>query len=311
MTAKDWFMDFARGTALGVGMLPGASAGTIGIIVNVYDKLIGGLSGLRKQFWKSVVTLIPIMLGWVIATVVLVYAEKKLWDYIPFIIVSLCAGITIGGLPVVTDGIGKPKVGGKEISLIAVGIIVGAGIGVLSVLAYIFNWFSFEAAYLNPNQNWWIYIVTVLVGAVAAAACIIPGVSGAMILFIFGLYNPVLEIYIGESSIIHNHDRLGSGLLLTLCLVVGIVVGLVSIAGLLKKALDQHKRSTYSLIFGFILGSVVSMFVNNQIWPTYSNPNNNQPWQFIVGGVVLLIAAAIMFLLVKKRKKDTQEDTEK
>ena len=44
MTAKDWFMDFARGTALGVGMLPGASAGTIGIIVNVYDKLIGGLS---------------------------------------------------------------------------------------------------------------------------------------------------------------------------------------------------------------------------------------------------------------------------
>lgn len=302
MNAKDWFKDFARGSALGVGMLPGASAGTIGIVVGVYDKLIDGLAGLRKQFWKSVIALIPIVLGWVIATAILLYAEAKLWVYVPFIIVSLCAGITVGGLPVVVEGMGEGKVGRTEITLILLGILVGAGIGVLSVLSYVYNWFSFEEAYLNPYQNWWIYIVTILVGAVGAAACIIPGVSGAMILFIFGLYNPVLGIFIGDNSIIHNTDRLVPGLLLILCLAVGVVIGFVAVASLIKKALTEHKRGTYSLVFGFVLGSLASMFVNNQIWPTYSNPNNNQPWQFIVGGVVFLVAAVAMFFLVKKRK---------
>ncbi|MCR5490959.1 MAG: DUF368 domain-containing protein [Bacilli bacterium] len=302
MTAKEWFTDFARGTALGVGMLPGASAGTIGIIVNVYDKLITNLANLRKQFWKSAMALIPIFLGWIIATVILLYAEKKLWDYIPFIIVSLCAGITVGGLPVIFDGMGEGKPQAKEISLIATGFIIGTAIGVLSVLAYVFHWFSFDEAFLNPNANWYIYIVAVIVGAVAAVACIIPGISGAMILFIFGLYNPVLDIFIGDNSILHNHDRLGTGLILIACLVVGVVVGMLSVSGLLKKALSEHKRSTYSVVLGFVLGSLVSMFVNNQIWPTYSNPNNNQPWQYIVGGLAFLIAAAVMFLLVKRRK---------
>ena len=302
MNAKEWFADFGRGAALGVGMLPGASAGTIGIIVNVYDKLIDNLAGLRKSFLKSLVALIPILLGWGLASVALLYAEKKLWDYIPFIIVSFCAGVTIGGIPVIWNGIGEGKPDIKETGLVASGFVIGAGIGVLSVLAYIYQWFSFNEAFLNPNANWWIYLVTVLVGAVGAVACIIPGISGAMILFIFGLYNPVLELFIGENSIIHNTARLGTGLILFGCLAIGAVVGLLAISGLMKNLLANHKRSTYCAVFGFVSGSIVSMFLNNQIWPTYSNPNNNQPWQFIVGGIVLVLAAVGMWLLIRRTK---------
>ena len=40
MKVKDWFLDFGRGAALGTGILPGVSVGTVGIIVNVYDKLL-------------------------------------------------------------------------------------------------------------------------------------------------------------------------------------------------------------------------------------------------------------------------------
>ena len=303
METKQWFGDFARGAALGVGMLPGASAGTIGIIVNVYDKLIENLAGLRKTFVKSLLALIPILLGWGLASVVLLYGEKKLWDYIPFIIVSFCAGVTLGGMPVITRGIGNDKkLDVKEVLMIAAGLIVGAGIGILSVLAYIFNWFDLEEAFLNPNANWWIYLVTVIVGAIGAIACIIPGISGAMILFIFGLYNPVLEIFIGENSILHNHARLGTGLILTACLAVGAVVGLIGVSGLMKNLLANHRRSTYCVVFGFVSGSIVSMFVNNQIWPEYSDPVKGAWYQYLIGGIVLVATTIIMYLLVRRTK---------
>ena len=52
MKVKDWFLDFGRGAALGTGILPGVSVGTVGIIVNVYDKLLNSISGLLKKFWE-------------------------------------------------------------------------------------------------------------------------------------------------------------------------------------------------------------------------------------------------------------------
>ena len=303
MEAKEWFGDFARGAALGVGMLPGASAGTIGIIVNVYDKLIEGLAGLRKTFFKSLIAVLPILLGWLLSSVVLLYAEKKLWDYIPFIIVSFCAGVTLGGMPVITNGIGnEKKIDLKESLLISAGFIVGAGIGILSVLAYVFQWFDLGAAFLDPNANWWIYIVTVIVGAVGAIACIIPGISGAMILFIFGLYNPVLEIFIGENSIIHNPARLGTGLILAACLAVGAVIGLIGVSGLMKNLLANHRRSTYCVVFGFVSGSIVSMFVNNQIWPVYGDPVKGVWYQYLIGGIVMVLTTVGMYLLVRRTK---------
>ena len=46
MNAKEWFGLAARGTSLGTGILPGVSAGTVGIVVDVYDDLIDGIDGL-------------------------------------------------------------------------------------------------------------------------------------------------------------------------------------------------------------------------------------------------------------------------
>ena len=98
-------------------------------------------------------------------------------------------------MPTIYKESGIEKINKNDGLRMAIGFIIATLIGVFSVLAYVFNWFSFEEAFANPNQNWWVYIVIIVIGFVAAAACIIPGISGAMILFIFGLYQPVLNIY--------------------------------------------------------------------------------------------------------------------
>lgn len=306
MKAKDFFIDLAKGASLGAGLLPGVSAGTIGLIVNIYDKLISGINDLKKHFGRAFLTLLPIGIGWVVSGIILLYLQHLAWDYVPFLIVCVCSGFIIGGLPTIYKESGIEKITLKDGSRFAIGFVLASLIGVMSVLAYVFKWFSFEDAFLNPNSNWWVYIVIIVIGFVSAAACIIPGISGAMILFIFGLYQPVLDIYFGDNSIIHNSSRLASGLLLTLCLVVGIIIGFLFISKIMKTLLEKHKRGTYGYVLGFVIGSIIAMFLNNQIWPTYFNEATSKPWQYIVGIILFVLVAVATLLLIKfaTRKKE-------
>ena len=306
MKAKDFFIDLAKGASLGAGLLPGVSAGTIGLIVNIYDKLISGINDLKKHFGRAFLTLLPIGIGWVVSGIILLYLQHLAWDYVPFLIVCVCSGFIIGGLPTIYKESGIEKITLKDGSRFAIGFVLASLIGVMSVLAYVFKWFSFEDAFLNPSSNWWVYIVIIVIGFVSAAACIIPGISGAMILFIFGLYQPVLDIYFGDNSIIHNSSRLASGLLLTLCLVVGIIIGFLFISKIMKTLLEKHKRGTYGYVLGFVIGSIIAMFLNNQIWPTYFNEATSKPWQYIVGIILFVLVAVATLLLIKfaTRKKE-------
>ena len=291
MKIKNWLLDFIKGGALGIGLLPGVSAGTIGITVGIYDKLIGGVNTLRKQFWKSILILLPIMLGWLIAGVALLYLEHLAWDKVPFIIVLVCAGFTVGGLPVILKEVRSHTLGIKDFALIALGFLIAAGIGLLSVLSKIYNWFDIEAAFLSPNENVWIYPLTVIIGLIAMGACIIPGISGAMILFIFGL--------------------LGTGLILTACLLVGIIAGIILASLLMKRVIAKFHDTTFNIVLGFVLGSLVAMFINNQIWDAYFNPVTNQWWHWLVGGILFVVIGALtLFLVSKTLKKQAPEEKE-
>ena len=46
MKIKNWFLDVLKGGSLGLGMIPGVSAGTMALIVGIYDRLIGGIANL-------------------------------------------------------------------------------------------------------------------------------------------------------------------------------------------------------------------------------------------------------------------------
>ena len=321
MKLKSFFIDLFKGTALGLGALPGVSAGTAGIVVNIYDKLITSIANLRKKFKPSFLALIPIMLGWVGATVVLLYLEGKVWPYAPFIIVCICAGFTIGGLPVILRQLKGEKITGFDILRMVIGFVVAAGIGVGSVLAYVYRWFDLSAAFMDPNNNIYIYFVVFFVGLFAAITCLIPGISGTMVIFIFGIYNPLIGLYSGSNSMLRNHDRIGSGLLLTAILAVGVIIGLIVVSKLMKSLLEKKKRQTYTCVLGFVLGSIVSMFVSNQIWglynPTYdaapyvAQPAFKEiaraPWQYAVGAVLLVITAIATMILIKKFFFDRQK----
>ena len=308
MKAKDWFSDFGRGAALGTGILPGVSVGTVGLIVNVYDKLLDAISGLTKKFWKSFLALLPIALGTIVSALILLWGYSHLKAYAPFEIIACLAGLILGGLPIIAKEIPWKSLKIADYVRMCIGFAVAAGIGIMSAIAAKFQWFDFGAAFMSPNENFYIYIVTFFVGFVAAVACLLPGISGSMVLFIFGLYDPVVGLYSGRDSMLHNHSRIGTGLILTLILFLGVVVGLVAFAKLMHSLMDKHHQGTFTVVFGLILGSFVSMFVNKDMLPYYEG--GNAWWHYLIGALLLIGGCALMIFLVKKKQKMESNNAE-
>ena len=309
MKVKDWFSDCARGAAMGLGMVPGVSAGTMGIIVNIYDKLITSVSNLKKDFIKSFLALLPIAIGVVGASLLVLAIVHKTFNLAPIPIISAFAGIIIGSMPIITKEIKGQKISAKPILLMIAGFIVAAGIGLLSVVSKVYWNFDLEAYFIAGV--WWVYLVTLAAGFIAAAACIIPGISGAMILFIFGLYNPILDMFSlsNPNSMFNNHSRIPSVIGLTLCLLLGIFFGVICASKSMKTLLDQHKVSTFNVVTGFVVGSLVSMFCNQELvfrpegssnFAWYYSLEYTSPLMYILS-VILFVVLILSFYFISKR----------
>ena len=56
----EWFQLFIIGMIIGLAnIIPGVSGGTMAVICGVFDRLIGAVSNIRKEFKKSILFLIP------------------------------------------------------------------------------------------------------------------------------------------------------------------------------------------------------------------------------------------------------------
>ncbi len=254
MKFKNFLLDTAKGAAIGVAMIiPGVSGGTLAVLMNVYDKLIGAISNILKDFKNSVKTLLPIMLGAVLAVAAAYFPLKYALRHAPFPTVMLFAGLMLGSCPkMVKDGI---KNGFKALDVISILLPLALVIGVCFIP-------NLGSADLSAEMPVYGYFLLILIGAVASCALVVPGVSGSMLLLIFGYYNEILE------TVSLLKDDFGHAILVLLIFAVGIVVGFFSIAKLMKYLLGKFPRATNWAIIGFVVGSIPAIFI------TY---NNNFP----------------------------------
>ena len=319
MKTKEWFSLCARGAALGGGVLPGVSAGTVGIIVDVYDDVLQGFDGLRKRktFFSSFLRLVPIGIGAIVAVVLLMlFWSKVARSYFPFILICVLAGFVLGALPIITDELRGKKPRMADYLRMLIGFLVAAAIGIAAFVVELLYARGIISSNLNlqsamdaPFQNIWILLVVLAAGFFSAVSCLVPGISGSMLLFIFGLYQPILNLFFNQydaegnvihTSIFHDTSKLGGGAVILLVFLVGIAVGFVSTSHFLKKMLSEHHYGTYTVVLGFVLGSIVSMFLNQEMYGVYTSPATNAWWQFAIGGVLLIASCVGTYLLILK-----------
>lgn len=247
MKAKEFIINVAKGAAIGIAMIiPGVSGGTLAVMLKIYDKIIESISGLRKHFRESILFLLPILLGAVLAFAAAYFPLTLALEHAPFPTMLLFAGLMAGSLPKLfkdcrTEGFRKIDV---AFMLIPFALVIG--------LCFIPGMGDVD---LSENMPWFQYILVPVIGVLASCALVVPGISGSMLLMIFGYYAPVLGLFKDVfATPLHAITVLA-------CFALGVVIGFFTIAKIMQLLLKHFPRATGWAIFGFVVGSIPAIVI--------------------------------------------------
>lgn len=261
--------EICRGSLIGVAnIMPGVSGGTLAIAMGIYDKIIYGVTHIRKDFKESMRILLPIGVGAVLGFVGLSYVIQWMFSSYPVQTNLLFIGLVLGGVPEILKPIRKEPVGIVSICvflvlflLIATVPFLGQGAGKSVVLDI-----SISMAFQLFG-----------IGVLAAATMVVPGVSGSMILLLLGYYEPLLNEITKFIDGFLRLDLQGIfyGIVLLGPMAAGLAVGIFLIANIIEYLFVHYRGSTYWGILGLILASPIGIFagiqgmeVNFQGWIT-------------------------------------------
>ena len=310
----DFLLKIVKGGFIGVAaVIPGFSGGTIACIVGIYDELIEAISGIRKHFKESILTLLPYLLGAAIFAALLITPITWGVDKHPFITVSLFTGLMLGGLPSFCN-----TIKGKTSKTNILALLLGA----IAVVAIIIPSLSSGGAYNESlmTPSWYTYLILFLIGILGSFALVVPGISGSMILLILGFYNPIMDTIKGflhsiglslgefstsfDPSVLENGSYLFQSFGLLACFGIGIIVGFFVISKLMKYLLTNHKIITYFAILGFILASIIGIYAN----PTYYESLNHI--DIILAIIFLVVGCVGSYFLTKLADNKSKEGIE-
>ena len=245
--AGGFFANLLRGAAIGVAfIIPGFSGGSVAALLGIYERMVGAVAGLFRNFKESFRFLFPVGLGLLLGAAAFLYPVGYALAAFPIPTVSLFVGLALGGLPVITREIGKKPgfFGGAAFffAFCAALLLCLLPVGKDRVL------FGLDAGG---------YALLFLVGMAGAAALVVPGISGSMLLLALGYYRPIVTL-ITDYLLCGKEMAQCVGILL--CTGAGIVAGFFAISILMKSLLERFPRTTYCAILGFIVGSVPAAF---------------------------------------------------
>ena len=101
-----------------------------------------------------------------------------------------------------------------------------------------------------------------LVGIIASATMVVPGVSGSLVMMILGYYYGILEAIRSFIEALKNLDTAGllNGFLLLFPLGIGVLLGIFLIAKLITFLFERYGVQTYCAILGLIVASPFAIF---------------------------------------------------
>ncbi|MCR4877056.1 MAG: DUF368 domain-containing protein, partial [Clostridiales bacterium] len=258
-----WFLDVLRGMVIGLAnVIPGVSGGTMMVSMGIYDKLIWSINHLLKEFKKSITILLPYLVGMVAAILLGAVGLKVAFARFPLPTNALFIGLILGSLPFILKEMKGEQIGWQ-------GILVFVLFFALVVGLKIVEGENSTEIRLSVLEIFKLF----LLGTVASATMVIPGVSGSMILKTLGYYEPIVTGAIpsllkgvtgGDWGLVgHN-----IGILLPFGL--GIVFGIFAIAKLIAFLMKKWKGRTYCAILGMVAASPVVILMDTSIYEGFS-----------------------------------------
>lgn len=236
MHISEGIKNAAKGAVIGSSMLiPGLSGGTTAIVLNIYDRLLQAVGNFLDNIKKNLLFLLQVAFGGIVGVLLFSKLILSLTERYTQPMMFLFIGIVLGSLPPLLRKAELKK--GHRLSVLW--ILPGA---VLSLsLRFL------PQNLLQETQGLSGFLFCILCGVVIAVALILPGISTSHVLLLLGMYERVWQA-------VGNLD-----FLFLMPILIGCVVGTLTLTRLLSFLLDRFRSAAYCLIIGFVVGSIGEM----------------------------------------------------
>ena len=294
---------YFKGLLMGAAdIVPGVSGGTMALITGIYKELIESIDQLnfkqllvlRKEgfvaFWQSVngPFLLPLFLGIASGILFLSGGITYLLEHQPILLWSFFFGLILASIYTLINQFALKTT--THYALLFTGFMIAYGITQLSPAG-------------TSNNLLYLFFSSMI----AIIAMILPGISGAFIFILLGVYEEVLATVKGAIAVLLDFDLVNFKTIYTKVIVIGlgIVVGLKLFSRLLTWLFNHRKEATISVLIGFMIGALP------KIWPWKIEQKNGEqiiftntnPLQFegdpqlgMAIALVVLGAAALILL---------------
>ena len=248
-------MEFIRligiGMILGVAnVIPGVSGGTMAVVFNIYDRLIGVITLNVKKIvgeWKFI---LPLVAGMGLGILLFSKAITFLFQNYPVQTNWFFIGIILGSIPMILKRMlvasrngTSTGTGGLPLSVVVCGLVA---LGVMAVMTYLEV--SDAGAPIQTELTPLLATKLVVGLACGTIAMIIPGISGSFLMLVVGIYSTVIAA-ISDFNIP-----------LLIPAAIGGVLGLLGGAKLVRFLMARVPAQTYGTIMGLVLGSILVIF---------------------------------------------------
>lgn len=248
-----FLLDLFKGIAIGIAnVVPGFSGGTMAVILKVYEKIINALNDITKHPIKIIKECFGLLLGVILGIVIASFTIVLLINIFPFQTIMFFVGLILGSIPSIYEKTLKYDNKLNKLSYVIAFIVCL----VLMVVMPLINT-GLEFSEVNPLT----LIVVLLMGVISAAAMIIPGVSGSLILVVFGYYMLIMDNIKSflENILKFNFSNIGNSALVLVAFAIGCVLGIIFVSKLIKMLLNKFPKVVYYCILGLLIGSIFSI----------------------------------------------------
>lgn len=257
---KEFIVNILRGMVIGIAnVIPGVSGGTMMVSMGIYDKLILVLTHFIKRMKEAIALLVPIAIGMLLS--IAVFAKlfsEVLFPRFPLQTNLFFIGLILGGLPVIYGKVKGNSIRIPQILAFVLFFVMVVGFAMVG-----------EGAGHSADISFSVVNVVKLfvVGIIAAATMVIPGVSGSMIMMILGYYNTIIDTINDFINALKAFDI--AAMLDTFVVLVpfgfGVLVGIVAVAKLIEFMLKKFPLVTYWAIIGLIVASPFAILLMMQV----------------------------------------------
>lgn len=232
------------GVIIGIGfIIPGVSGGILAVLLGVYDKIIYSISNFKEDILKNSGFLFVVMTGVLIGSVLFSNVLIYLLETKEFAIKYIFMGLIIGGLPSLVKEIKSHNKERINMKFLLIALILSVGLFIIE-----------KSSIIKLDSNNLTVWNLIFAGLFYSSGKIIPGISGAALLMLLGIYEYLLGILANPLALSFNE------IISLLPFFVSFVISAILLVKTINYLLKKHYNKTYSAILGFVLGSILFIF---------------------------------------------------